>query len=397
MPATDWWRPAGALARFVSDLLSAEARRLGTSSPAAPWRASARLDEAGLGLDSLDRVALAAALSEAIHLHRGGDENLLLQDTVGAWCSTARRCLGTYSAAITFRSSGSSGRPRGSTHALVDLTGEVEAIRALLPGRRRVLTAVPSHHIYGFLFTQLLPARLGLPVTDLRGHSPGAIARLARPGDLVVGHPLFWAAAARAAPEGWAGDVTGVTSGAPCPALTAELVKAAGLSRLLDVYGATETAGIGWRDEPSAAYRLMPHWRRVGDGIGRGTAAPVEPPDLLQWNASDRFHVLGRRDAVVQVGSVNVSVARVRAVLLSHPGVADAAVRVMRPGEGDRLKAFVVPAAPGTRKQSLRDELVQLVAVQLAPAERPRNFVFGEALPVGPSGKATDWAISGSV
>ncbi|MGI4975375.1 MAG: AMP-binding enzyme [Janthinobacterium lividum] len=378
----------------MSDLLSAEARALGAATPAAPWSARARLDESGLGVDSLDRIALAAALSEAIHLHRGGNENLLGHDTVGAWCRTARRSLDTFSAAVTFRSSGSSGQPRGSVHALEALLEEVDAIAALLPGRRRVLTAVPSHHIFGFLFTQLLPARLGVPIRDLRAHSPGALARVARPGDLVVGHPLFWAAAARAAPRDWPADVVGVTSGSPMSAATAAAAKAAGLSRLVDVYGATETAGIGWRDAPDAVFHLLPHWRRVDDALCRGAAAPVAPPDLLQWEGNDRFHVLGRRDTVVQVGGVNVSAAHVRSVLLTHPGVADAAVRMMRHGEGDRLKAFVVPSAPGGGEWTLRDELVRLVAARLAPAERPRNFSFGAVLPTGPSGKAADWSIS---
>lgn len=392
-PILRWWGPRGALERFVSDLLSAEARSLGASTPAPPWSAKARLDEAGLGLDSLDRIALAAALSGAIHLHRGGDENLLGHDTVGAWCRTARRSLDTFSAAVTFRSSGSSGEPRGTAHALEALLEEVDALAALLPGRRRILTAVPSHHIFGFLFTQLLPARLGVPVKDLRGHSPGALARMARPGDLVIGHPLFWAAAIRAAPRDWPADVVGVTSGAPMPAATATAAGTAGLSRLVDVYGATETAGIGWRDAPDAAYRLLPHWRRVGDALCRGGNASVTPPDLLRWERDDTFHVLGRRDTVVQVGGVNVSAAHVRAVLLTHPGVADAAVRLMRQGEGDRLKAFVVPSAPGGGERMLRDELAQLVAARLAPAERPRNFAFGAVLPTGPSGKAADWSI----
>ena len=32
----------------------------------------------------------------------------------------------------------------------------------LVPGRRRILSAVPAHHIYGFLFSVLLPQDLGL-------------------------------------------------------------------------------------------------------------------------------------------------------------------------------------------------------------------------------------------
>ncbi|TLU74234.1 AMP-binding enzyme [Lichenicoccus roseus] len=101
-----------------------------------------------------------------------------------------------------------------------------------------------------------------------------------------------------------------------------------------------------------------------------------------------------RVDGAVQVGGVNVLPIHVAAVLLSHPGVAAATVRLMRPSEGIRLKAFVVAEDPFGNQVVLRAELEALAAVELAIAEQPRASTFGPVLPAGDMGKATDWQIT---
>ncbi|WP_217619427.1 hypothetical protein, partial [Achromobacter sp. GbtcB20] len=90
---------------------------------------------------------------------------------------------------------------------------------SLPPNRRRVLAAVPSPHISGFPFTQLLPRHLGLApdaVLGCRTRLPSQPAQLAVPGDLEIAHPQFWQAAV-AAGERFRDDVVGVSSTAPCP------------------------------------------------------------------------------------------------------------------------------------------------------------------------------------
>lgn len=59
---------------------------------------------------------------------------------------------------------------------------------------------------------------------------------------------------------------------------------------MVEVYGSSETAGIGWRDEPEEPYRLLPHWSVGDDGetLARehpdgGSAAQFTIPDRLLW------------------------------------------------------------------------------------------------------------------
>ena len=391
-----WWQGPGTLERLVADLIEAELRALrpGMPPPARPWPPGQALGEGGLGLDSLDLLTVAGALSELLQLHESGlDDYLLARRGFGDWLHVARAALARHDRALTFRTSGSTGEPRRCTHPLARLEAEAAFWGALLAGRRRVLAAVPAHHIYGMIFTVLLPRHLaGAEVLDIRGRSPAALRALLRPGDLVVGHPAWWTAVARGLPEGVPEDVTGITSTAPCPEATARAVTAAGFARLVQVYGSSETAGIGWREAPDAPYELLPAWRRGEQELLREDEL-IPWPDRLDWKDERHFGVLGRRDGAVQVGGVNVHPERIAAVLREHPAVAQAAVRLMRPEEGSRLKAFVVPHGPGADEDALRASLAAQVEARLPPPERPRAFTFGPAIPLTPMGKLADWSV----
>jgi long-chain acyl-CoA synthetase len=342
---------------------------------------------------------LATALAEAVHLHRTGiDDSLLAAPTVGEWAETIARGLERFSAELTFRTSGSTGQPKWCVHELADLETEVTESARLFAGSRRVLGAVPSHHIYGFLFTILLPERLGCAYTDIRAHAPARLAGLVESGDVVVAYPDFWRAFVRTVPR-VAPAAIGVTSTAPCPPEVALGVRAAGIERFVDVYGSSETAGIGWRDDPHGAYELFTFWRRGAgerglirrrpDGIERS----LDAPDMLEWDGPRYVRPTGRAEGAVQVGGINVFPERVRAVLREHAGVHAAVVRLMRPDEGERLKAFVVPQ-PGGDRAELLAALWAHVDARLSPAERPKSIVFGERLPVSALGKPADWLIA---
>jgi len=404
-----WWQDDLALRRLLADLLRGELARLRPGEPgrrplAGVWPDPLLLDEEGLGADSLERLRLAAAVDEMLGggaAGRAGGEQLLERRTFGEWLQLCRRTLAAGSADLPFRSSGSTGTGgplgHGRRHPLTWLDQEVAQLVSLIGARARVLSAVPAHHIYGFLFTVRLPQALGgLPVIDLRAHGPAALVASWRPGDLVVAHPDYWAGVARldvAAPEG----VIGISSTAPCPAELAVALDALGL-RLIEVFGSTETAGLGWRDDPDRPFRWFPYWswdggpealRRTPDDRRIGIALP----DHLRPAGPGAFWPGGRRDHVVQVGGTNVDLGRVRDALREHPWIADAAVRLMRPEEGSRLKAFIVPAPKAPPSAGWHDDLIAWIDRRLPPPARPRALRFGSRLPTTLAGKPADWSV----
>lgn len=410
--AAPWWTHRPTLLRVVSDLLAGELAlmRPGHARRPLPWPPELDL-AAELGADSLELLGLAAAVEQVLAIGCIGEQRVLAHPRLDAWVDAVAAGLSRAGDVVSFRTSGSSGAPRTCSHALADLVQEAALLAGLFPGTRRIVGLVPSHHIYGFLFTVLLPRALGLgpdAVADLRGVSPGGVARRLAPGDLVVAYPDFWQAFAPVA-QGLADGVTGVTSTAPCPDEAARAVAAGGLVRLVQVYGSSETGGVGWRDSPDQDYRLFPYWEVGGEAERGALEAPVLTrvradgsragyplQDRLAWSAPRRFRPAGRIDHAVQVGGVNVFPGYVADVLRMHPLVEDVAVRLMRPDEGQRLKAFVVPREGGREAADLRDELASWIAERLSTAERPAAYSFGAALPRQASGKPSDWIIDGA-
>jgi 4-coumarate--CoA ligase (photoactive yellow protein activation family) len=387
------------LRRFVVDLLADEmARHRRAAAPhASMWADHLRLDQ-DLGADSLELMTLATALAESVHLHESGIEDYLLaRRTLGDWIDITATALARFCDRLTFRTSGSSGTPKPCVHALATLQQEARHLATLFPDRRRVLCAVPAHHIYGFLFSVVLPTRLGLcaeDVVDLRSSTPAWLGRGARPGDLVIGFPDFWQTVGRTVPDLPPG-VMGVTSCAPCPDDVSQQVQDAGIERLVHVYGASETGGVGARDSHREPYALFPYWRVQGDDellrqMPDGSEQAAWVQDRLEMTGETLFRVGPRLDNGVQVGGINVFPARVRQVLKTHQAIEDVAVRLMRPEEGTRLKAFVV-AKPGWDQQEILRELRALAERELAPTERPKAWRLGERLPMTAAGKLADW------
>jgi len=400
----DWWAVNAVLMRFVQDLIAAELKVLrpgGWSKMAAhPWAPSLDIAQ-DLGADSLERLSVATALAEAIHLSESGiQDHLLERTTLCDWATIAQTGLRNYSRCITFRTSGSTGNPKACTHTLEALEQEIAELAPHFHGCSRIVSAVPSHHIYGFLFTVLLPRRLGIaevPILDVRASSPASLQPALRAGDLVVGHPEFWRNVARVGIRIPA-DVTGVTSTGPLPkGVSGELITM-GLARLLEIYGSSETCGVGWRDEGMRAYRLFSYWSRSDSPshpilrrLPDGSHGSYSLQDHLEWLSADEFLPTGRIDQAVQVGGINVFPGRVRDALLQHPLVGDAAVRLMRSDEGNRLKAFIVPKSDDTDLVALRAQIEQWAAGHLSAHEIPRGISFGSALPRDAGGKLADW------
>lgn len=377
-----------ALHRIACAVIAAEVGRLrGTGAPALPpepWPEDAALDDAGLGIDSLERLGAVAALAETFDLDAAALDGppQHLGDLIG-W---VRRGCGGAAGRITVMTSGSTGKPRPCTHLVADLLDEARHLASLLGDRRRIVAMVPAHHLYGMIWTALLPDLLGIPTAV----QPVGGRLDLRSGDLVVAVPEQWQAILRLHRQ-FPGDLVGVTSGGPIAPDLGDALLAAGMARMLDIYGSSETGGIALRELPQADYRLLPRWRLVADGDdwtlmdARGCRAAL--PDRVACIGDRLLRPLGRRDGAVQIAGRNVWPSHVAAVLRATAGVSDVAVRL---GTNGRLKAFVVPDQGADPVELAR--ALGAAAGLLPDAERPKAFAFGAALPRNGMGKLTDWA-----
>lgn len=379
--------PIDDTARLVCSLVAGEldALRAGGFERAERlrWDRSTPLGASGVGVDSLELIGVATAISDFFNLHTLGCEDRLLVDrTIGGWCLLAEQALDAPGGGLTFRTSGSTDHPKAITHGMAEIRAEASGFASRIRGVRRVVTLVPAHHMYGYIHGLLVPRELDVGVVDAEFMvRSGAMRRLVA-GDLVVATPSMWGELLRTGlrfPSG----VRGVSSGAPMPTELWEQLLAQGLDKLTDVYGATETGALGVREHAGEPFRAIGTPEKL-----------IDIQDAINWVDGSRFVVRGRLDGCVQVQGVNVSTSAVEGVLLEHRGVREASAR-LRPGDtGARIEAFVVPSASHDPADDLVASLKQHVAARLPAAARPVTYTLGPAIPLSPLGKPAPWRCS---
>ncbi len=396
------------VASLVANELSVLRGRPVDISAQLTWTEDTRLDDApsshgSLSFDSLARLDVSGRLNNFFHMHETGVEDYLLtQKTLGGLVDVVTAAMKLGFARMTFQTSGSTGQPKPCMHETASLMQETLHLASMFSGAKRVIALVPPHHIYGFLFTVLLPEELGIDVEDARLWPPSRMARELGKGDVVIATPHMWRYLAASVPS-LAQGVTGVTSTAPMPDVLKTDLSRCGLTDLIEIYGSSETAGIGSRSLAETAFSLFPYWQRDMDNLVRIradglSAEPVRVMDKLVWSDANHFIPSGRTDGAVQVGGINVFPDRVAAIIRQHERVADCTVRITHLG-GDmaraRLKVFVVPLATSgetdVTDDGLARELEQYADAHLAPLERPAMWQFGERLPRNAMGKLVDW------
>jgi 4-coumarate--CoA ligase (photoactive yellow protein activation family) len=391
---------AAAITRIIRDLLDetigeVRGRRL-HDEPGFDERdpGAFSLAEDGAGLDSLEMLTAAGAVNEFFRIHETGIEDLLLRRRrLSEWAEIVAEALAEGVSGLTFRTSGTTGVKKRVGHPWPDLEQEIDFLAGVFRTRSRVISTVPAHHIYGFLFTVMLPGRLEAPVEPVRWDALGSLGRRVAPGDLIVAHPTLWRYLSRTV-SSWPKNVWGTSSTAPLPPDVHRAVRAAGLERLVEIYGSTETAGVGLRDDPEDPLELFPFFSRHESGLLRrlpgGGERADELRDMLEWVDDRHFVPRGRVDRVVQVGGENVDLAHVEDVLSSMPGVDRAYARPTEVDGEPRVKAFVVPVA-GEQVAATPDAVAGFARNRLRSVERPVSITIGEAAPTNELGKIVDW------
>lgn len=109
--------------------------------------------------------------------------------------------------------------------------------------------------------------------------------------------------------------------------------------------------------------------------------------DLAQRDEAGRFFFSGRGDDVIVTSGYNVGPAEVEAILLRHPGVADAAAVAGDSGRGVVVRAVVVRSETVSHPDQLTGELRQAVRDQVGRHAEPRIVDFVDSLPRTETGK----------
>jgi acyl-coenzyme A synthetase/AMP-(fatty) acid ligase len=270
----------------------------------------------------------------------------------------------------------------------------------LLDGRSHALIGtVPTQHMYGFESTLLLALLSGNAFCAERPFYPADVAStvggVPQPRVLVT-TPVHLRTLLASEVSFPPVDLV-MSATAPLSLELAREVEARYRTRLLEIYGSTETGQIALRrSAETEVWRLWP-------GVALSTAADrtfahgghVEQRtlmcDVIQILNAKEFLLHGRTADMVNIAGKRSSIAYLNAQLHAIPGVRDGAFFLREDGSRDtgvtRLSALVV--APGMSAAALTDHLRQ----RIDPVFLPRPLLLVDQMPRNATGKLPQQAL----
>lgn len=270
----------------------------------------------------------------------------------------------------------------------------------LAGGSHAIVSTVPAQHMYGLELSVLIALQSGNALCAERPFYPADIARAlsqVRRPRILVSTPVHLRALLAAGVALPAIDLI-VSSTAPLSREVARAAEAAFATRLIEIYGSTETGQIASRrTAEEVAWRLWPQVKLTIEGqqawiAGGHVEQPTLMCDVIEAMGDDRFLLHGRAAEQVNIAGKRSSIAYLNHQLHSVPGVLDGAF-VLREDEGvsalgvTRLAAIVV--APSLTASTLAQGLRE----RIDPAFLPRPLLFVEKLPRNATGKLTQGAM----
>ncbi len=301
------------------------------------------------------------------------------------------------SAAYVF-TSGSTGTPvpYRKTWGRLASCVRIEADRLGLAGRGpfTIVATVPPQHMYGFESTVLLALQSGNAFSAGKPFYPADIcselASVPAPR-LLVSTPVHLRTLLAAEVEVPSVDIV-LSATAPLSQNLAERVESGLRTRLLEIYGSTETGQIA-----SRRTARTPEWH-LFDGVrlkmeGERTWAEgghIEQRtalcDVLEVTAAEHFLLHGRLSDLVNIAGKRSSLSYLNHQLNAVPGVLDGAFFIREDdgrslAEVTRVAAIVV--APGLDAATVTHELRK----RIDPVFLPRPLLFVDSLPRNDTGK----------
>ena len=268
---------------------------------------------------------------------------------------------------------------------------------------RKVFSTVNHHHIYGLLFTALLPIATGLPFRRHRIDFPTELANIAGEAAVVASSPAFLKRLAAEAdkPIDFKCPPIIYSSGGPLPVEVAQ--KASELVGYwpMEIYGSTETGGIAYRQSKNGAVwkpfevckmsvaengclNIKSSYILEAEGFTTG--------DLVDLYDDGRFLLKGRSDSIVKIEEKRISLPEVENRLKQTGLVQDVRV-VPMVGKRQYLAAAIVLNEVGREKFAglpklainnyFHDYLLQFIENTVSP----KKWRYLEELPQNTEGK----------
>ena len=303
----------------------------------------------------------------------------------------------------TVFTSGTTGPMKPLRKGRRELFGEAHRLGEIFgvgTGDRIVGTIVPGH-IYGLLFTILLPLARGAAFSRETPHHAesvaGCIAR--HSANVLVTVPVGLRAFDALTPKSFPTLERVFSSTGPLP----ESVALAFLDRhdlaVTEILGSSETGGIASRERRKSTTGEDSLWKplegvQVSQGVDQRLIVdspfiysdfpvPFETEDLVSLNEDGTFLHHGRADGIVKIAGQRVSIREMEEAIAQHPCVDEAVVAAI-PADGGRGHQLIAAVTPTTAPVP---EIKAALRKRFEPSCLPRRILPVDDLPREENGK----------
>jgi acyl-CoA synthetase (AMP-forming)/AMP-acid ligase II/3-hydroxymyristoyl/3-hydroxydecanoyl-(acyl carrier protein) dehydratase len=304
--------------------------------------------------------------------------------------------------------SGSSGAPKRVEKTLFQLDSEVLSLEAQWGEKLKnypVVSSVPHYHIYGLLFRLLWPVFASRTFVSEDLTAPDRLfSRIRQVGPVVlISSPAHLTRIPSLVDlQDIAPHIACIfSSGSPLPPEAAAQFGKSMNMLPIEVYGSTETGGIGWRQGESLWTPFSSVITRLSvDGTLEVRSPYTEGQDWVRTEDRARieedgqFLISGRADQIAKIEGKRVSLDEVAARLNEHPWVETSKI-VLLEKIRTTLGAVVVLSKEGRKQQSQLDKIKIVASLKehlsqwLEPVVMPRAWRFVSHMPMSDRGKTT--------
>lgn len=300
--------------------------------------------------------------------------------------------------------SGSTGSPKLVWKQWMEIQNELDVwlsepeIQSFFQGIKKIEVQVPLCHLYGFLWGYLIPKALDIPI--LVGPNPTTI-----PNKLWITsapHLQLTATNGLELPE------RAIVSGMKFPVPLARELRERGKISILEIYGSTETGGMGYRDPlRQNRFLFLKDIQFTFQTLGEENELLVKSPFVSKrydtfeantWvthtlqpnsyyatgdlgeNSELGFYLMGRKDRIIKHKGKRVSLDRIESEILGLPldGIF-VCVPVLHES-GDTIGLFTNSATPV-------DQIYHTLRNELPSSHIPRVIIRQNSIPKLPNGK----------
>lgn len=237
--------------------------------------------------------------------------------------------------------SGSTGKPKAILQRLTEFELDNEFILSLWGeefSKRKTLSTLSHHHIYGLLFSMMLPFAAGIPFRRFRIEFPTEFEKMDDVSYTIVAVPAFLKRTNDVEDKLNLKEPFITTSGGVLTPDVAKKTDEVFGFWPMEVYGSTETSGIAWRQSKNGL-EWTPFDNAVLTKNEEGCLnikspyikdpAGFQTADLVDIHEDGRFILMGRKDSIVKIEEKRISLIEVENRLLQSGLVKDVCVLAM--------------------------------------------------------------------